>query len=434
MNRIELFIYDRLKGEPKIKLFIRDIYQMLLDAVPQKKVVSSYPITARDGYFFGFHDHSPFSPNNQLLAACKYDLRKPLRMPLPHETIVVGIWKGADYSEWIPIDQTRAWNWHQGCKLQWRGGMNELVFNDHVDGENIARMINLDTGQTTIVPQAIGAVSPDGKIAVGYSYNRVNRYMPGYGYSYDTGEGELEQKIPKKDGLSMIDLDRCNVKDVLPIADISSMEPENSMIGAYHFFSHTIFCPSNCRFVFLHRWIHNDVRKRWSRIISADIELNNIRIYPTKDMVSHLSWRNENQLLAYCRLRDDRDRYVLFEDENPEQYEVIGEEVLRSDGHPSWACDQSWFVTDTYPDRFRRQKLIVYNVLENKCSIIARLKTFKKFATLNPYRHWSCDLHPRCDRIGRFLCFDATFSGNRALCTMDFGQVIDDVKNIKTID
>lgn len=430
VNKLELLVYNAVKRNPRLKLYIRDVYQVLLDAVPTSRMVSAYPILAREGYFFGFHDHTPFSPDNSLLAACRYDLSLPLHMPTLGEELELGVFEGSDFADWRGIAKTRAWNWHQGCRLQWLGTCPVLVFNDHLDGRNIARMVEIDDSKEEVLPQSIGSVSPDGLWAVGYDFERVEHYMPGYGYRYATGNKELGVERPKGDGLYLINIQDGTSSLLFSICEIADLQPDTSMSGAYHFFSHTIFAPSSQRFVFLHRWIHDDVIRRWSRVVTSDLSGRDVRIYPTKDMASHLSWRSRNELLAYCRLEDGRDRYVLFDDRNPQAYQIVGEGSFNSDGHPSWSPDGKYCVTDTYPDRFRHQYLALLDMQTQKRLNLARLRTYRKFATTDPRRHWSCDLHPRWDRQGRYICFDATYSGKRSLCTLDFGRPVGELDRI----
>ncbi len=434
MNPLELAIYNTLKRKPRLKLAVRNVYQRMLDWIPQKKLVSSYPITGRPGFFFGFHDHSPFSPDNNCLAAGRFDLSQPIHMPEPNEELEIGIFMGKQFGQWNPITSTKAWNWHQGCKLQWLGSENKLIFNDHVDGRNIARVVSVDNStQDAILPSAVGSVSPSGSCAVGYSFDRVEKYMPGYGYRYETNRQDLSAEAPESDGIYLIDLQRQSFDLIINLKQLKNIKPESSMDKAYHYVSHTIFSPSSKRFAFLHRWIRGDVTKRWSRIVTADLRGENIRIFPTKDMASHMGWRNENELLAYCRLRNNKDCYVLFLDKNPVTYSVLGSRSFNSDGHPAWSADQRYFLTDTYPDRFRMQYLILYDIVKHLRYNLARLKTYRKFATINPYCHWSCDLHPRWDHTGRFICFDATYSGQRALCTIDLGIPVSELSNIASI-
>lgn len=37
MNKIEKSVYDLLKKNPKVKLFVRNIYQSVFDLIPDKK-------------------------------------------------------------------------------------------------------------------------------------------------------------------------------------------------------------------------------------------------------------------------------------------------------------------------------------------------------------------------------------------------------------
>lgn len=419
MNRIERLIYDKVKRNPRIKLFIRDVYQALFSLVPVRACVSAYPITAREGYFFGFHDHTPFSADNRRLLANHYSIG--LRMPTENDELEVGFFHGEGFDTWTPVGKTRAWNWHQGCKLQWRGSRPELIYNDFVKGKFIARIHNVETGAGQEIPYPIGSVSADGRWAVGYSFERVQRYMPGYGYIQSAAEPLLDSQRPEQSGLYLLDLDTEDRRDLLSIAEIAAYQPEAGSETRWHYLSHTLFCPSNQRIAFLHRWVPQDKRARQTRMFTCDLEGKNWHLFPTREMVSHLGWRNEQQIVAYCRLRNGQDCYVLFTDQEPESLEILGAKVFTSDGHPCFSPDERWMLTDTYPDRTRRSYLILYDTLTGCRHNVAYLHSPLRYTSkLN--RHWSCDLHPRFDRTGRYLCFDATYTGARSLCTIDLGS------------
>ena len=112
---------------------------------------------------------------------------------------------------------------------------------------------------------------------------------------------------------------------------------------------------------------------------------------------------------------------MIFQDLSS-KYNVIGEKVFSSDGHPSFSADGRWMVTDTYPDRTRCAYLVLYDVVTDCHYNLAYLRSPRRFATTQPTRHIACDLHPRIDRIGRYLCFDATYTGQRSLCIIDLGE------------
>jgi len=420
MNKLEKCVYDIVKHNPRLKLFIRNQYQKLFDLLPNPKPLSAYKINARRGFFFGFHDHTPFSADNSKLLAHKYLI--PLRMPKPGEEITIGYFDEKDFERFHPVTSSKAWSWHMGSKLQWRGSKNQIVFNDHTEGNNISRIIDLDSGEERIFHAPLGSVSPDGKYGVGYSFSRVERCMPGYGYPYDINDPEKDVFIPEHHGIHRIDLETGEKQLLFSIADIAKIEPTANMRGAYHFFSHSVFAPDSKRFIFLHRWIVDNVYNRYSRMISSDINGGNIHIFPTVDMVSHIGWQDSEHILAYCRVKGYGDKYVLFKDKDKDKYDIIGCDVFNSDGHPSFDPSDRWIVTDTYPDRRRVQNLVIYDIKDKIRYDIAKLPMPPKFQTKNPFDHWTCDLHPRWDRKGRYICFDSTYTGVRSLCTIDLGS------------
>ncbi len=420
MNKIEKFVYDILKHNPKLKLAIRNQYQRIFDLLPTPLPVSAYEISARQGYFFGFHDHTPFSGDNKKLLAHRYNI--PLRIPQLGENIEIGYFDGDNFQEFHPITFSKAWSWHLGAKLQWRGSSNQVVFNDHENDKNISRIVDIETKEDIRMPEEIGSVSPDGQWAVGYSFSRVEKCMPGYGYPYTVNDPEKDVAIPERHGIHRINLDNRDTQLLFSISDIAKMEPNQNMQGAYHFFSHIVFSPDSKRFIFLHRWIVNSVYNRYSRMVSSDINGKDIYIFPTINMVSHIGWQDDNHVIAYSRVPKYDDQYVVFQDQAKEIYQIIGEDVFNSDGHPSFDPTKRWIVTDTYPDRRRIQNLIVYDTKEEKRYDIAKLPMPKCFQSKTPFAHWTCDLHPRWDREGRYICFDSTYTGTRSLCTIDLGS------------
>ena len=198
------------------------------------------------------------------------------------------------------------------------------------------------------------------------------------------------------------------------------------MEGAYHFISHALFSPSGDRFLFLHRWVKGDLRSRRSRLMTMDIRGQHLHLFPTDGMASHMAWRGNDQVLAYCSV-EGQDGYVLFDDRT-ERFQRLGQGVLPSDGHPSFLRGTgasetlSRLVTDTYPDRSRRSSLLLYDMERNNRLLMGQFRHPKQFASADPHKNWRCDLHPRPDRKGRLVCFDSVHTGVRSLCTMEIPE------------
>lgn len=422
MTKLERFVYNIVRGNPELKRRVRNLYQVFFDVFPKPKAKSAYPITIRKNYFYGFHDHSPFSHDDSKLLTHKVAF--DLRMPLPGEPIEIGFFSGENYHKYQSIGKTVTWNWHMGCKLQWRGLANEVVFNDSIDGKNISRIVDVKSGKERTLTSPIGSVSPDGKWAVGYCFDRVNYCMPGYGYHATKNSPDCKVKKPNDSGIYRIDLNSGEEKLIINIEELASVNPVESMNGMTHFLTHTVISPDSNRFMFLHRWNDPmvDVDKRFSRLVISDFEGVILDVFETDGMASHIGWQDNEHVIAYCRVPKFDDKYVKFKVGDSASTEIIGMGILNSDGHPSYDTSGRWVVTDTYPDRRRVQNLILYDTKAEKRFDIAKLPTPKRFQSPSSYQHWACDLHPRWNRSGTVVCFDSTFSGDRSLCTLEFGS------------
>ncbi len=412
MNKLEAIVYDLVKSNPRFKNMIRNAYQLIMALIPVKKVVTDYQILNRPGYFFGFHDKIPFSVDNKKLLAHKYygDDRRRLRSD---DWVEIGFFKGNDYLEFKSLAKSYAWNWNQGSMLQWLGKKDCLIFNDFDGKKHIARVVDTEGNLIKVLPLAVGAVSPDGKKALSYDFSRLRIGMPGYGYANGT-DPDQNSNIPggKGSGLKLIDLTSGEAGFLFSVSDIAAMQPEATMEGAFHYFTHCLFNPSGSRFAFFHRWLIDD-NKRYTRMISSDLNGNNIFIFPTAGMVSHYAWRDEQHILAYARTKQYDDHYYLFQD-RADQFKIIGENYFKSDGHPQFSPDGRYLLTDTYPDRFRRQHLMIYDLETEECRDLARLQLPIRYI-----REPRCDFHPRWNWKSDMVCFDSAHSGVRSLCTIN---------------
>jgi len=366
----------------------------------------------RAGYFFGFHDRAPYCDDDSLLLANQFNI--PNRIIGPDDQITVGVFKGEGHREFVPLAETKSFNWQQGCFSQWVGMKKEIIYNAFDGSRNISIMINVEGKELKRFDLPVAAVSPDGNYALSYNFNRLAKFARGYGYENGADE-EIDVKIPKVQGLSIINIETGAIKKLFTVADVAAIAPDPSMENAFHFFTHCLFSPSSQRFVFYHRSIR-DMNFVSTRMFSCDLE-GNLHLFPATGMVSHIGWRDANHILAYCRTAKFGDAYTLFEDQTKD-YEKIGGDNFTSDGHPSWSpADKNIFITDTYPNRFRLSTLILFNVLKNMRLDLARLKQPLQFKD-----ELRCDLHPRWNRAGNAICFDSAHSGKRSLCTISIGD------------
>lgn len=182
------------------------------------------------------------------------------------------------------------------------------------------------------------------------------------------------------------------------------------MDEAFHFLSHALFSPDSSRFLFYHRWRQRNGVLH-TRLYSIGTNGEQLFSYPSGDY-SHLAWRDNNEILAYCRIENQPWGYYLFKD-GVGTAAPVGQHFFTSDGHPQFSDSGKHFVTDSYPDRYRQQCLFMFSIASGEGKEIARLKIPHKFR-----REYRCDFHPRWSPDGSTICFDSAHTGTRSLCTL----------------
>jgi hypothetical protein len=336
-------------------------------------------------------------------------------MPEKGEPLTIGYWD-MDLKEFHPVDDSLAWGYHKGCRLQWMGDSNEeFIFNTFHDNRLCAEICSINNEEKRFLYYPIDTVSWDGKYATSFSYRRLNELMPGYGYDYED-DSYLDEGQSANTGLYLIDIKENTRKLLFSLDYLANLEPTPNMKGARHFVTHTEFSKDNRYIVFMHRWIHDDPEKRFSRLITCRLDGSELSISPTTDMVSHYVWDAKWGILAYCRI-NGIDGHFLFSDASMKLWRHIAP-VLNSDGHQSFIPNTDRFITDTYPDGRRYAKLYRVGLQDDSVEMIADLKSYKEFQSPNCYKNWACDLHPRVSPKGTYVTFDSVHTHQRALCIM----------------
>ena len=412
MNKLEAFVYKQVKNNYKLKNFVRNLYQGFYDLLPNYESEFTREPVVLPRSFYGFHDTKPFSADGSMLLACRYNI--PLRMPTADDCLEVGFWSGEHFSEWNRVGETFSWNYHKGCRLQWMGNGSACIYNVFADGRMKSCICDVVGGGSRLLDWPVDTVSPDGRLATCFSYERLEQMMPGYGYVFGDDDAFLAEDIPESTGLFIIDTKRNERRLLLSLREIAAFKPEESMNATFHFVTHTEFSPNGRYVSFLHRWYKGTSRN--TRLVVYDMEQKQMYVSPTTGMVSHYAWNGEGGIVAYCRV-EDVDSHVYFESAEMKEWKRCGFPQLNSDGHQHF-IDNDWFLTDTYPDKWRHCKLYKVNRKTDEVVLLADVKSPKRFVSPDEHHHWKCDLHPRCDAKGKWASFDSVHTGERSLCVM----------------
>jgi len=211
MNIIEKTVYNFVKNNPVIKNKIRDVYQGLYDFLPRKKTYSRSDLFIKEGFFLGFHDIQPFSKGNLFVLGNKVDI--DLKMPSPNDAMSIGYFNfdESGFGDYNEVGTTFSWNYHKGCRLQWCGRESkDIVYNYYDKEKQQLSSIKFiwNSKEHVLINWPIDTVNSDGNLASSFSYERLEKCMPGYGYCFSDQDSFVTEGMPFKTGLFIIDLNK----------------------------------------------------------------------------------------------------------------------------------------------------------------------------------------------------------------------------------
>jgi hypothetical protein len=367
-------------------------------------------------YFFGYYDKTPWDASGRWILGMEAAFMD--RPPGAGDSLRIGMIDTADSNAWIPLAETRAWNWQQGCMLQWLNGgrSKEIIFNDRRDGRLVSRILNIEKRSERIVDRAVYGVNRSGTHAVSLNFARLHSQRPGYGYA-GVPDPWANDPIPADDGLYAVDLTTGATRLILSVAEAAAMRPRADFGGRVHRFNHVQFSTDERRFACLHRWKLPTEEVGTTRLLALNIDGSDRRCLADEDMVSHYDWLDNHRVLAWARQHKIGDRYFLFDEKNASATPV-GEPVLTCDGHCSFSPDRQWVLTDTYPDATQHRTLLLYHWTTGRRVDLARL--------FSPTTRWEirCDLHPRWSPDGQKVCIDSVHEGSRRIYVLNVGEIV----------
>ncbi len=373
-------------------------------------------------HWFGYYDKDQFSADGRLLLGNRVEFEH--RSPAAEDAIRVGMVDLADGDRWIELGTTVAWNWQQGCMLQWRPGReSEAIWNDRDGDRFIARICDVRTGARRSIGAPVYALSPDGRWAVSPDFRRLNDVRPGYGYA-GLDDPRRAAGAPDDTGIWHVDLEDSRQRLILSFADVVRLDPPPGGFpeGAKHWVNHLLVAPDGRRFVFLHRWRVGDEKGWKTRMITADPDGRNPWVLIPNGKVSHFVWRDAGHIFAYAGVGEEAKEwdFQVFRDRTREAVPVPG--MLKTDGHGVYIPGRGfdWIACDTYPKEKRLQTLYLVHQPTLRRIVVGR------FESPPPYvGEWRCDLHPRCSRDGRWICIDSPHGGSgRQMHLVDIGAIL----------
>jgi hypothetical protein len=373
----------------------------LLQSIPPDARIFSSP---GKQVFFGYYDVSPFQ-GDKVLA-----LRVPAENISPHVNLPAAEIGFFDLTQEAPQFQafgsTKTWNWQQGCRLQWLGGTDRVIYNTIKEGAFAAVVQDPVLGRIEKTYAApIYAVSGDGRFALGLDFGRLHDCRPGYGYSNFPD-------APRKDEIYKVTLESGEIETIVTMDEVKNFMPLESMNGADHYFNHLSISPGGTCFMVTHLWVSAQ-GQRYTRILIAGPDGRDLICPNNTGKTSHYCWVGDDAVVIFAESAGGKMHYILYDLKGTE-HRVLGEKTLRKDGHPTWTGD-GHMITDTYPDIMRLQHLMIYDQHHESVKTLAKFYVPEDFTG-----EVRCDLHPRVDEAARRICVDMVRNNARALCVMKY--------------
>ncbi len=397
-------------------------------------------------FFFGYYDKSPLDATNRRLLAQRAAFVS--RMVKADDVLELGVFDWREHPVFVPLAETRAWNWQQGCMLQWLGPdhHDRLLYNDRQGGQFVSVILDVESGARTALPMAVYAVDRQGTLALCIDNERHYWFRPGYNYQGVVNPAK-QAPLDPGDGIWLLDLKRGDVRQVVNIMTLLETSHLSSMDGASHCLEHLMFSPSGGRFCFLHRWKIPDGGV-YSRLYTADADGSVIRLVADSGRINHFSWLDDHRIVAYggistgfTRLRRYRgvvrylvrpllplyhavvppksslrkrltgDGYMILED--PEGGPLrLAPDVLCEDGHPSRSPAQpNLLLSDTYEGAGHVREVFLLDMGSGAKIWSEKLRSIPELDSTG----MRCDLHPKWSFDGAYFAVDTMNDGCRGI-------------------
>ncbi|MCP3690635.1 MAG: hypothetical protein GY917_00460 [Planctomycetaceae bacterium] len=354
-------------------------------------------------HWFGYYDKLQFDPTSRYVLGMEVDFQH--RSPTGKDRIAVGMVDLQDGDRWIPFGHSKAWNWQQGCMLQWLpGSQTQVLWNDRQGDRFVCHIYDIQTKKRRTIPHAIYSVSPDGKSAVAPDFSRIGDVRPGYGYA-GLPDPHADDLAPTSSGIFHIDLETGKSRLIISLADMARLGViPQAKLGIKHYFNHLLYSPDGSRFIALHRWRYPD-GSRLTRLVTARPDGTDVRVVIPNGYASHFIWRDPQHILSQSRHYAGNTNWgnFLFQDQEGGQVEEVGAGILDGSGHLSYLPGNEWILNDTYPKgKERLQTPHLYHVKSKRRIDLGHFHLPKIYTG-----EWRIDTHPRFSPDSRYVCIDA---------------------------
>jgi len=373
-------------------------------------------ISPKDGrhYFYGYYDNNAFSADGTRHLC--HRVRFMDRLPEADDPSDIGV-LDLSTGDFTALDETRAWNFQQGCMLEWNpANPDEVLYNVWHAGEYRCTALNTSTGVRRIIGPALADVSPDGRYGLALNFARIYDFRPGYGYC-QLRDPWFDTAMPADDGVTLVDMRTGSCRLLFSYRQLGNLFNTSPDLQKRKIvINHITFNRTSNRFLFLLR-IFPQPGKSWGTALGTSDLAGNIEKLSDYTYASHYCWKDGTRLLIHADFGKGRWLYELTD--LSRETIVLDRAFFTSDIHCSYSPDGRYILGDGYPDEEGYRTLMLYNILEQRGLLLG--KVYSPVPAVTDIR---CDLHARWNCTGTCVSFDSFHEGFRGIYLMDVSELV----------
>ena len=394
------------------------------DAIYPEAVRVTDPGTKENPWFHGFffykcspRDLSQFDPSGRYMIDMRITIEG--REVQATDKGDIGIIDLKNNHQWTKIGETTAWNWQQGCRMEWiPGSSTEVIWDDRAgDNKNfVSRIYNTKTKQTRTLPRPVYTVSPDGNTALTHDFERMKHGGTNY-----VGIEDVNSNVwaPENTGIYKMNMKTGKAEKIVSVRQMAHIMfpgglPADTAGGSLYIFREG-YNPSGKRFIAFVK----DVRisasgQERTHTVGYSMTADGKDIRFLYEEPSHHYWFDDENILdnvtetppgTSAAVRG----YFHFKDDGSGKVKDFL--WAASNGHDSFHPGGKWILTDTYNiDGF--EYLYLYHIPTKKFIVLGKFAfKVKGVQSKKDAGILRVDLHPRFSPDGNFVAFDANHEG-----------------------